>query len=68
MVKKGRKVVAVLNKAARHEDVWSGGGVAPSFLNAFLDGVLAHRGKYTVVPIGQQAGWIPEPVWTLRSR
>jgi hypothetical protein len=24
---------------------------------------LLHQGKGTPVPIGQEAGWVPEPVW-----
>jgi hypothetical protein len=46
-----------------------------SFTTSTLDGVsdqchapaaLYPRGKDPLVPIGQEAGWVPEPVWTQR--
>jgi hypothetical protein len=50
-------------------------GVAYSFLTSALDGGewsascpgrALHPGKGPPVPIGQEAGWAPEPVWTQR--
>jgi hypothetical protein len=46
-----------------------------SFTTSALDGVSGQRhapaallppGKGSLVPIGQEAGWAPEPVWTQR--
>jgi hypothetical protein len=28
------------------------------------DPAALHPGNYTPIPIGQEAGWAPEPVWT----
>jgi hypothetical protein len=50
--------------------------VAPPFLTSALDGGewSASRlsrfppGKELPVPIGQEAGWAPEPVWTKRKK
>jgi hypothetical protein len=54
--------------------LWGGGGLSSySFLTSALDGGewSASRpdralpaGKGPPVPIGQEAGWAPEPVWT----
>jgi hypothetical protein len=30
--------------------------------------VALHKGKETVVPIGKEAGWTPDPVWTVEER
>jgi hypothetical protein len=53
------------------------GGIAPPLLTSALDGgewSPSRPGHFTSeetvppVPIGQEAGWAPEPVWTLWSR
>jgi hypothetical protein len=57
------------------EAVGGRGGIAYSFSTSALDGVsgqryvpaaLYPRGNEPPVPIGQQSGWGPEPVWTRR--
>jgi hypothetical protein len=49
-----------------------GGDIAPPFLTSALDGgsqlyapEALSPGKEPPVPIGQEAGWAPEPVWML---
>jgi hypothetical protein len=52
------------------EALEGGGGSSYSFLTSALDGVSRQRhapaALYPLVPIGQEAGWPPEPVWTQR--
>jgi hypothetical protein len=60
----------------RHGGAWGGEEYSSySLLTSALDGVSGQRhapaalcpGKRPPVPIGQEAGWAPEPVWTQRS-
>jgi hypothetical protein len=53
------------------------GGIAPPFLTWALDGgerSASRAGRFTTeerktqIQIGQEAGWAPEPVWTLWKR
>jgi hypothetical protein len=52
------------------------GGVTPPFLTSVLDGgewSASRPGRFTSaerspVPNEQEAGWAPDPVWTLWSR
>jgi hypothetical protein len=53
------KVVPVLNLIPRHEDVWGSGGKW-----SVSHPVRFTPGKEPPVPIGQEAGWASEPVWT----
>jgi hypothetical protein len=51
---------------------WNG-GITPLFFTSALDGCewsASRPGRFTSgerspVPIGEEAGWAPEPVWTL---
>jgi hypothetical protein len=62
--------------ATRHEDAWGQRRYSSySFLTSTLDGgewsasrpgCALPPGKGPPVPIGQEAGWAPEPVWTQR--
>jgi hypothetical protein len=74
----GRKVKLALyltNCTLGHEDIWGSSGAAPSFLTSALHGgewsALTPWPLYTPpqkelpVPIGQEAGWTPELVWTM---
>jgi hypothetical protein len=55
-------------------NAWGRGGSSYSFLTSALGGVNGQRhapavhypGKGPPVPIVQEAGWAPEPVWTQR--
>jgi hypothetical protein len=74
------KVKRRSDPATRNRGVWGGGGrrrrkSSYSFLTLALDGGewSASRpgralppGKGSPVPIGQEAGWAPEPIWTQR--
>jgi hypothetical protein len=52
------------------------GDIAPLFITAALDeGVVSFTlrplfppGKEPPVPIGQEVGWVPKPIWTLWTR
>jgi len=60
------------NSTPRHEGVLGSGGTANAFLPSALDGGEwpdSFPGRFTAgkrvpVPTGEEAGWIPEPVWT----
>jgi hypothetical protein len=61
--------------ASRHQNVWGSGGIAPLFLTSALDGdggecSASYLCGFTPprVTIIQEAGWAPEPVWTLWRR
>jgi hypothetical protein len=41
------------------------GSIAPPFLISALEWSALPLGKGHPVPIGWEAGWAPEPVWTL---
>jgi hypothetical protein len=65
--------LCLINWAPHHEDIWGTEGTAPLILNLgtrWKRGVsstprpLYPRGKSPRVPIGQEAGWTPERVWT----
>jgi hypothetical protein len=53
-----------------------GGGTAPPLLTSALDGgewsgtrpCRFTFGEVPPVPVGWEAGWAPEPVWTLLKR
>jgi hypothetical protein len=64
--KKG-KVVSVLNYAICHEDMRSSGGTIPPFFTSALGVSDQFHAPAALppVPIAQEAGWAPEPVWTL---
>jgi hypothetical protein len=57
------------------KNYWGNGGIARTFLTSALDGIqwsASRSGLFTtkenpLVPTGQEAGWAPEPVWTLWS-
>jgi hypothetical protein len=62
-------LIQVSCPATRHGGVLGGGGghSAYSFLTSALHGdeSASHPGHaLPSVPIGQEAGWAPEPVWT----
>jgi hypothetical protein len=68
---KGKEPVPVLNQAPRHEDVWGSGGIAPRInMGARYEGEWSAScpARSTPVPIGEEAGWPPDPVWTRRRR
>jgi hypothetical protein len=60
--------------------LWSrteSGGISPLFLTSAIDGgewLASRLGRFTakgeiaLAPIGSEAGWARDPVWTLRSR
>jgi hypothetical protein len=57
------------------EMYWEGGDICPHTLNSALDvdsqldaPAALIQGKAPLVPIGEKAGWAPEPVWTLWGR
>jgi hypothetical protein len=60
--------ICLIKQPQRHEEVQ-----CRVFLNSALDGGgwssarpgLFTQGKQLLVPIGYEAGWAPEPVWTL---
>jgi hypothetical protein len=61
--------------ATRHGGAWGERYSSYSFSTSALDGVSGQRhdpaallppGKGPPVPIGQEVGWAPEPVWTQR--
>jgi hypothetical protein len=63
----------ITDKLSRYTPCWRLGGgrrrrySCYSFLTSALDGVSGQRlspGKRPPVPIVQEAGWAPEPVWT----
>jgi hypothetical protein len=54
----GRGSIAPTHSRLRHYMGVSGQRHAPA--------VLLPPGKRALVPIGQEAGWAPEPVWTQR--
>jgi hypothetical protein len=68
--------VCLTNQTLRHEDVWRSGCIDPRFLHhgtswrlvSFTPRPLYTRGKESPVPIGEEAGWAPEPVWTTWGR
>jgi hypothetical protein len=60
-----------------HEDVWGSEGIVTPFLTSALDGGVSGQphapialppAKLCAVPLGQEAGRAPEPVWTLWRR
>jgi hypothetical protein len=67
------EVVPVLNQAPRHKDALWSGGIAPRILDIgnwkdvssqpHAPAVLP-PGKEPPVPIGQETGSAPEPIWT----
>jgi hypothetical protein len=74
---KGRgKTVPVPNRAPRHGDIWRSGGIFHTFLTSALDGGewstshpdCSNTGEEPSVPIGQEAGWAPESIWTQWQR
>jgi hypothetical protein len=67
------KSLCLISWVLCHEDIWGSGGMAPSFLNSPLERSTSRPchftlGKEIPVPIGYEAGWAPEPVWTLWRR
>jgi hypothetical protein len=53
--------------ATRHGGAWGKRRYSSySFTTSTLDWGSSPPGKGPPVPIGQEAGWAPEPVWTLR--
>jgi hypothetical protein len=68
--------LCLIKWALRHENKWGSGGTTPPFLIS-----APHRGEWSgsrpsrfnpgeipSVPIEQEAGWAPEPVWPQWSR
>jgi hypothetical protein len=57
----------LINSAPSHEDVWGSGVIVPPFFNSALNGgkwLNLRQGIEPAEPIGREARWAPEPVWT----
>jgi hypothetical protein len=73
----GKLPLCLSNKAVCHEGVPGSGCVGPHFLDldttlrwvvSFMPQPLYFQGKSPPVPIGLEAGWAPESVWTTWRR
>jgi hypothetical protein len=72
-VKKVKFSLCLVNQTPCNENLWGNGRIAPPFFTSTLDEGewSASRpgsftpGKSPPVPIGWEAGWAPEPVWTM---
>jgi hypothetical protein len=64
--------MSLINETLCHGDIWGNGLRAPPFLTSASGQLHAPTvlppGKQPPVPIGQEAGWSSEPVWTLWRR
>jgi hypothetical protein len=60
---------SLTNQALCHEGVWGSGCTDPRFLStSVLRPCRFTPSKEPSIPIGWEAGWAPEPIWTARRK